>query len=96
VYRRALEGYDQILFASAGHYTNVALVSRATPPVKATKPRMLAGLALGGLAAVLLGLAFPLGYELLNRRVRCRDDLERHHRLPVLIEFPKYVTEIDA
>jgi polysaccharide biosynthesis transport protein len=96
VYRRALEGYDQIMFASAGHYTNVTLVSRATPPVKATHPRVLFGLALGGLAAVLLGLGMPLGYELLNRRVRCRDDLERHHRLPVLIEFPKYVAGADA
>ena len=34
VYKRALEGYDQIMFASAGHYTNVSFVSRATPPVK--------------------------------------------------------------
>ena len=35
----------------------------------------------------MLGLGIPLGYELLNRRVRCRDDLERHHGIPVLVEF---------
>jgi hypothetical protein len=34
-----------------------------------------------------LGLGIPLGYELFNRRVRCRDDLERHHGIPVLAEF---------
>jgi uncharacterized protein involved in exopolysaccharide biosynthesis len=87
VYKRALEGYDQIMFASAGHYTNVSFVSRATPPVKAGKPKVLTGLLLGSIAAGVLGLGIPLGYELFNRRVRCRDDLERHHGIPVLAEF---------
>jgi capsular polysaccharide biosynthesis protein len=39
------------------------------------------------MAAAMLGLGIPLGYELFNRRVRCRDDLERHHGIPVLVEF---------
>jgi uncharacterized protein involved in exopolysaccharide biosynthesis len=87
VYKRALEGYDQIMFASGGHYTNVSFVSRAAPPVKASKPKILKGWMLGGLTAGMLGLGIPLGYELFNRRVRCRDDLERHHGIPVLVEF---------
>jgi polysaccharide biosynthesis transport protein len=87
VYKRALEGYDQIMFASGGHYTNVSFISRATPPVKPSKPRILTGAILGCMAAFLLGLGLPLGYELFNRRVRCRDDLERHHGIPVLVEF---------
>lgn len=87
VYKRALEGYDQIMFAAGGHFNNVAVISRATPPVTASKPRILVGLALGGLAAMLLGLGVPLLYEFLHRRVRCRDDLERYHGIPVLMEF---------
>jgi uncharacterized protein involved in exopolysaccharide biosynthesis len=87
VYKRALEGYDQIMFASGGHYTNASFVSRATPPVKASKPKLLSGFLLGSIAAGMLGLGVPLGYELFNRRVRCRDDLERHHGIPVLVEF---------
>jgi polysaccharide biosynthesis transport protein len=87
VYKRALEGYDQIMFASGGHYTNVSFVSRAAPPPKATKPKVFTGLILGVLAAGILGLGIPLAYELFNRRVRCRDDLERHHGIPVLAEF---------
>ncbi|HMH18329.1 MAG TPA: Wzz/FepE/Etk N-terminal domain-containing protein [Burkholderiales bacterium] len=89
VYKRALEGYDQVMFASAGHYTNVTFVSRATPPVKASKPKILTGLILGCMAAAILGLGIPLGFELFNRRVRCRDDLERHHGIPVLVEFAR-------
>jgi uncharacterized protein involved in exopolysaccharide biosynthesis len=87
VYKRALEGYDQIMFASAGPYTNVSLVSRATPPVKASKPGVLTGLMLGGLLAVVLGFGIPVVYELFNRRIRCRDDIEREHGIPVLAEF---------
>jgi uncharacterized protein involved in exopolysaccharide biosynthesis len=87
VYKRALEGYDQVMFASGGHYTNVSIISRATPPVKPSKPKILTGLILGCMAAFVLGLGLPLGYELFNRRVRCRDDVERHHGIPVLVEF---------
>jgi capsular polysaccharide biosynthesis protein len=47
----------------------------------------LTGLILGCMAAFVLGLGLPLGYELFNRRVRCRDDVERHHGIPVLVEF---------
>ena len=87
VYKRSLEGYDQIMFASGGHFTNVSFVSRATPPVRASKPKVLTGLILGCIAAAILGLGIPLGWELFNRRVRCRDDLERQHGIPVLVEF---------
>ncbi|MHB1141245.1 MAG: Wzz/FepE/Etk N-terminal domain-containing protein [Sulfuricaulis sp.] len=74
-------------FTTAGHYFNVSFVSRATPPVKAGKPKVMTGLMLGIIAAGVLGLGIPLAYELFNRRVRCRDDLERHHGIPVLAEF---------
>jgi succinoglycan biosynthesis transport protein ExoP len=89
VYKRALEEYDQIMFASAGHLRNVSLISRATPPVKASSPRIKVGLFLGGVAALFLGLGIPLILELINRKVRCRDDIERQHGIPVLIEFPR-------
>ncbi|HKY93139.1 MAG TPA: Wzz/FepE/Etk N-terminal domain-containing protein [Nevskiaceae bacterium] len=87
VYKHALEGYDRITFAGSGRYTNVSFVSHATPPLKPTKPRVLRNTALGAMLGMLLGLCGPLGFELLHRRVRCRDDLERDHGIPVLIEF---------
>ncbi len=87
VYKRALEGYDQIMFASSGRYSNVDVVSRARPPVKAAQPRVLIYLLLGFAGALVLGLLGPVAYELLNRRVRCRDDLERDHGIPVLVDF---------
>lgn len=88
VYRRALEGYDQIMFASGGHYTNVRFVGPAPEPLKPSKPNLLKNLILALGVGLVLGLLGPLAYELMfNRRVRCRDDLERDYDLPVLGEF---------
>ncbi len=87
VYKRALDGYDEVMFASMGNYTNVSSVSVATPPVKASKPRVLVYMLLVAMAGGFFGLFLPLAYELLNRRVRCRDDIERDSGVPVLAEF---------
>jgi len=88
VYKRALDGYDQIMFASGGHVANISVVSRAVPPQKAAKPNKLKLLILGVMAGIAVGILAPLLYELLiNRRIRCRDDFERDFDLPVLMEF---------
>jgi uncharacterized protein involved in exopolysaccharide biosynthesis len=92
VYRRALEGYDQIMFASTGPQVNISLVSAATPPVRAGKPIVLIGLLLGGLLALGLSLGLPLLVERFNRRIRCRDDIEHEHHIPVLAEFYRLST----
>ncbi len=88
VYKRALDGYDQIMFATVGHTNNINLVSRAVPPQKESKPNVIKLLLLGVLAGIVAGLLGPVGYELiLNRRIRCRDDFERGFAVPVLMEF---------
>jgi uncharacterized protein involved in exopolysaccharide biosynthesis len=88
VYKRALDGYDQIMFASGDNRTNVNLVSRALPAIKAIKPNKPKLMLMGALAGLLIGLAAPFAYELVvNRRVRCRDDFERGFGVPVLSEF---------
>jgi succinoglycan biosynthesis transport protein ExoP len=84
VYKRALDGYDQIMFASS------SIVSRATPPLEASKPNKIVLLGLGALMAALFGLLGPLFYELwFNRRLHCRDDIERDLGLPVLAELDR-------
>jgi succinoglycan biosynthesis transport protein ExoP len=88
VYKRALDGYDQIMFDSGGKLTNVTLMSNATPAVAPARPNKLKLMLLGVPLAIVFGLAAPLAYELwFNRRVRCRDDLERDFGMAVLAEF---------
>jgi polysaccharide biosynthesis transport protein len=87
VYKRALDGYDQILSAAGSQYSNINVFSRAVPAIKATKPNKIKLLAMGMMVGVFFGLAFPFAFELFNRRIRCRDDLEREFNIPVLMEF---------
>jgi len=88
VYKRALDGYDQIMFASAGKYSYMTIVSRAVPPQKSTRPNKPKLAALSVAAALVLALVIPFGYELLlNRRVRCADDLERALGIRVIASF---------
>lgn len=87
LYQRALDGYDQVLLASSGRYSNVSFVAEATPPIKASKPKTLLNLALGLVLGAILALLGPFVYELLNRRIRCRDDVERELGVPVLAEL---------
>jgi protein tyrosine kinase modulator len=87
-YKKALDGYDQIVFASAGNYHDVSLVSRADPPVKSDKPNKAKLFLVALVLSVGFGAGWPFAYELLaNRRLRCRDDFERHFGIPVLAQF---------
>jgi polysaccharide biosynthesis transport protein len=88
VYKQALDGFDQIMFQAVASHTNVSVVNRAVPPLRASKPNkpkmMLTVLVLG------LGLAvgLPLGYGLFYaRRLRCRDDVERDFGIAVLAQL---------
>lgn len=87
VYKRALDGYDQAAYASQSRYNNVSIESRALKPLRPTRPNLLKYSVLGILLGGAVGLLVPFAMELLNRRVRCRDDLERDHGIPVLMEF---------
>ncbi len=77
-YAQALRGLDQVQFASQGNYQDVTLISRAEPPLRASAQNKLKKFAAAIAASLALAFGVPFAYELLlNRRIRCRDDLER-------------------
>jgi succinoglycan biosynthesis transport protein ExoP len=87
-YSQALRGMDQVQFASVGNYKDVTLVSRAEPPLKSSKPNKLKLLLMAIAASLAFAVGGPFAYELLlDRRIRCRDDLERHFRVVTLAQF---------
>jgi uncharacterized protein involved in exopolysaccharide biosynthesis len=63
VYQRALDVDDQIRFASTRPRTNVAVISRATPPLQPSQPNVPTGLALGGAGSLLLAVAVPVLWD---------------------------------
>jgi uncharacterized protein involved in exopolysaccharide biosynthesis len=91
-YSQALRGQDQIQFASVGNYKDIAVVSKAAPPVKPTKPKKMKLFLMALVASFVFALGGPFAYEFLfNRRIRCRDDLERHFRVVMLAEFERLI-----
>jgi succinoglycan biosynthesis transport protein ExoP len=97
VYKRALDGYDHFLFASADNSIDVSLVSRAAPPVKASDPNKPKLMLMAVFAALGLGVLLPLLYELFfSRRLRCRDDVERSFGIPVLAQFESFRTALSS
>jgi len=88
VYKHALDGFDQIMFSAVANHTNVSVVSRAVPPLRASKPNKIKLILMALLAGIGIGVAAPAAYELfLHRRIRCRDDMERGFGIPVLAEL---------
>jgi polysaccharide biosynthesis transport protein len=88
VYKQALEGYDQIMFQAVTNRANVSVVSHAVAPLKASKPNKMKLMLVALLGGIGLGVFAPLGYELfLDRRLRCREDMERDFGIPVLVQL---------
>lgn len=86
VYQTALDSFERAQFGTQMAVTNINIISRATPPARhvgGNRKKILLAIGLGG------GLAGAgcLLYELLNRRIRCREDLEYDLNLPVLMEL---------
>lgn len=87
VYKKALDGYDQQAFAASGQSTQIRVGSRARVPVTATKPKLIKFIALGLFGGLVLALAAPFLLEFPRRRIRCRDDIERDMKIPILLEM---------
>ena len=87
VYRRALEGYDAVVFAAETDRKNVEMASPAAPPVEPLGGARWRLAALGVVVSLGLALLVPLMVELASRRVRTAFDLERDHGVPVLGEL---------
>jgi polysaccharide biosynthesis transport protein len=88
VYKQALDGFDQIMFQAVASHTNVSVVNRAVPPLRASKPNKIKLMLVVLAAALGLGVGGPLGYGLtVARRLRCRDDVERDFGIAVLAQL---------
>lgn len=74
------------MLVSNSNYANARLVGEATPPLTHFKPLIRVNLVLGALVGGFLGLLVALAVELMDRRIRSREDVERELGLDVLLE----------
>lgn len=83
----ALNRYDELVLSSNSRYSNVSIISPATPPLKHSSPQVRVNAILGLFFGGFIGVATAILAELRRRRVRCRDDIERDLGIPVLAEL---------
>lgn len=84
VYNTALQKYDEILMASNISTPDLNVLRVAEAPSTHSKPLLLKNIAASIVAGLGIGLCLALLLELSTRRLRCRDDLARSLRVPVI------------
>jgi capsular polysaccharide biosynthesis protein len=87
-YDAALARATQTKLESQVALTDISILNTAVAPARPTTPRAAMNIVLGTLAGLLLGVAFALCCEWIDRRVRSTQDIERGVNLPVLAYLP--------
>ena len=83
-YDTAMQRYVVSQVDSRANQTNVTLLNSAVAPRKPSSPKIALNAGLAVIVGTLLGLALVMLLELMDRRVRSREDLERQSAVPVM------------
>ncbi len=75
VYNAALEKYDTVIMAGSVNALSASVLQAADLPTSPSRPKPLVNLLLGLLSGMAVAACLALLLELLNRRVRCPEDL---------------------
>lgn len=87
-YKSALDELDHVQVTARGQYSNISVMSHAEVPVRTTSPKSAKLFLFALVAALAASVAGPFLWDLLmDRRIRCGDDITNDLRLPLLVEF---------
>jgi chain length determinant protein EpsF len=94
-YDSSLQRHTQVRLESRLDQTDIAVLNAAIPPLVPTFPKIPLNIALSVLVGAMLGIGAALLMEMMNRRVRSRDDLAYAAEVPVLAEIARISTRKD-
>jgi uncharacterized protein involved in exopolysaccharide biosynthesis len=83
-YEAGLQRYYQSSLESQFNQTNIAVLSKAVPPVEQTSPNLVLNLVISVFLGLVIGLGFALIIEMVDRRVRVEKDVTDGLGLPVI------------
>lgn len=86
IYDAALQRYGQSRMEAQSTQTDIAVLNPASPPLEASKPRILLNILLSLFLGTFLGVGIGFLVELLDRRVRSGQDIATGLDIPVLAE----------
>jgi succinoglycan biosynthesis transport protein ExoP len=88
-YDAAMQRHTHVRLESRLDQTDIAVLNPAIPPLLPVFPKIPLNIVLSVIFGTLLGCGFALLLELMNRRVRVRDDLADAAGIPVLAEISR-------
>jgi succinoglycan biosynthesis transport protein ExoP len=94
-YDGSLQRHTQVRLESRLDQTDIAVLNAAIPPLVPTFPKIPLNILLSVFIGLLLGVGAALLMEMMNRRVRSRDDIAYAAGVPVLTEIPRISTRKD-
>ena len=86
-YDAAMQRHTHVRLESRLDQTDIAVLNPAIPPLLPVFPRIPLNIALALIVGTMLGCGFAILLEMMNRRVRVRDDLAYAAGIPVLAEI---------
>ncbi len=87
VYNAAIQKFDELLMTSNVAISNASVMRWAELPEKHAKPLLRNNLVFGLIAGLMFGFSLAFLLELMQRKVRCVEDLEREFEVPVLAQI---------
>ena len=88
-YDTAMQRHTHVRLESRLDQTDIAVLNPAIPPLLPVFPRVPLNIVLSVIVGLMLGAGCALLLEMMNRRVRVRDDLAYAAGVPVLAEIPR-------
>jgi polysaccharide biosynthesis transport protein len=94
-YDAALQRHTHVRLESRLDQTDIAVLNPAIPPLAPVFPKIPLNVVLSVMIGMMLGVGAALLLELMNRRIRSRDDLAYAAGIAVLAEIPRVTTRKD-
>ncbi len=87
IYEAALDAFETVQLGKEIASSNVEIVNRAVPPSQPNRSQKRKIMMIVVSAALIVSSLIALMLELLNRKIRSREDIERELGLPVLVQL---------
>lgn len=88
-YDLATERFTQNNIEGKSDQSDIAILNPATPPGEPSSPKIVLNIALSVFLGFLLGFGFAILFEMIDRRIRSKEDLVTIFEAPVLGILPK-------
>jgi succinoglycan biosynthesis transport protein ExoP len=94
-YDSSMQRHTQVRLESRLDQTDIAVLNAAIPPLVPTFPKIPLNIVLSVFIGLMLGAGAAVLLEMMNRRIRSRDDLSYAAEVPVLAEIARISTRKD-